>query len=57
MIRTLLMYGFTSEFKGDIPRGKIYGIWYTDPPDGDSAVKLLAPVSFGQFSTRNPVHQ
>jgi hypothetical protein len=57
LTRTLLMYGFTSEFKGDIPCGNVYGIWYIDPPDGDSAVKSLAPVSFDQFATRNPVHR
>ncbi len=57
LIRALLMYGFTSEFKGDIPRGNIYGIWYIDPPDGDSAMKSLAHVSFDQFATRNPVHR
>ena len=57
LIRTLLMYGFTSEFKGDIPCGNIYSIWYIDPPDGDSAVKSLAHVCFDQFATRNPVHR
>ena len=57
LIRTLLMYGYTSEFKGDIPCGYIYGIWYIEPPDGNSAVKSLAHVGFDQFATRNPVHR
>ncbi|MBQ7652440.1 MAG: hypothetical protein IJS15_15890, partial [Victivallales bacterium] len=57
LIRKLLMFGRSSEFKGDIPAGDIYGIWYIEPPDGNSAVKSLAPVSLGLHTTRTPVHQ
>jgi hypothetical protein len=57
LIRSLLMYGHTDVSKGDIPSGDVYGIWYIDPPDGDSAVAARATVSFNQYTTRNPVHK
>ena len=57
LIQQLLMHGHKSEHKGDIPLGNIYGIWYIDNGDGDSAVSSRAPVSFGPLTTRNPVHK
>ena len=57
LISYLLMHGHSSQYKADIPSGNIEGIWYTNPPNGDSAVCLPAPVSFGQNATRNPVHK
>jgi hypothetical protein len=57
LISHLLMHGHSSLVKGDMPLGKVFGIWYVHPPDGDSAVCLPAPVNFGQNTTRNPVHR
>ena len=57
LIAHLLMHGHSSQSKADIPSGNIYGIWYIDPGDGDSAVSSRAPVSFGPLTTRNPVHK
>ena len=57
LISNLLMHGHSSQFKADIPSGNIYGIWYIDRGDGDSAVSSRAPVSFGPLTTRNPVHK
>ena len=57
LISHLLMHGHSSQFKADIPSGNIYGIWYIDSGDGDSAVSSRAPVSFGSLTSRNPVHK
>ena len=57
LISHLLMHGHSSQFKADIPSGNIYGIWYSDSGDGDSAVSSRAPVSFGSLTSRNPVHK
>ena len=53
----MLMYGRADNYKGDIPLGNVYGVWYIEPPDGDSVMLSLAPISFSQYTTRNPVHK
>jgi hypothetical protein len=57
IIQKMLMYGRADNYKGDIPLGNIYGVWYIEPPDGDSVMLSLAPISFSQYTTRNPVHK
>ena len=57
IIQKMLMYGRADNYKGDIPLGNVYGVWYIEPPDGDSVMLSLAPISFSQYTTRNPVHK
>ena len=63
VIRRLLMFGFNSDTKGDISRGDIYGLWYTNVLNAagtryDKVWQLgNAPVGFKLHGNRHPVSE
>lgn len=63
ILKRLLMYGYTSDTKADIPFGDVYGIYRVrtwDPASGSYARDWrlgMAPVGFEANATRSPVSQ
>ena len=63
IVRRLLMYGYNTTGKGDISRGDIYGLWYTNVLNAagtryDKVWQLgNAPVGFKLHGNRHPVSE
>ena len=64
LVKRLLMYGYTSQTKADIPYGAVYGLWYewirdsTLPLGWRRDWRLgLAPIGFFSGGTRTAIHE
>jgi hypothetical protein len=56
LIQRLVMYGYQSDAKSDIPRGKIYGVWY-EWQQGTQVWHLsLCAVGLSDMGARQPAH-
>ena len=59
IVSKLLMYGYSSNTKGDISRGDVYGLWYQYVSGTTNKVWQLglAPVGFKLHGNRHPVSE